>query len=202
MRDAERHLTPNLQLPTPKVVVVACLLVALCESWPAAERFGYPPDEFAARRERLVTALRGQSQDGTVILFGASASTPGLRFRQDHDFYYPTGSEALNAVLVIDVGTGAAHLFMPKLSRTEVQFSGGNWLDEADAAKKHGLASIQPINALRDFLAGRVEGPSQVVWTRLSDRDVIDQARSEVATEVTRSRANPFAGQPTEGVAQ
>ena len=166
-----------------------------------AERFGYLPEEFVARRERLVKALRAESPEGTVILFGASGSTPRLRFRQDHDFYYLTGSEALNAVLVIDVRSGAAHAFMPKLSRTEVQYTGGNWLDEDDATKKHGFASIQPITALKEFLSGR-NPESQIVWTRLSDRDEIDQARSEVATDVRRRRANPFAQQPTEDAAR
>ena len=183
----------------------ACLLLTFyfLLSTFSAERFGYPPEEFTARRERLVNVLRTQSPDGTVILFGASGSTPGLRFRQDHDFYYLTGSEARNAVLVMDVRTGAAHAFMPKLSRSEVQFTGGNWLDEADAAKTHGFASIQPITALRGFLTGRNEGtPSEVVWTRLSDRDEIDQGRGEVATEVRRRRANPFAQQPTEDAAR
>jgi len=172
-------------------------------TWVGAERFGYPPEEFTARRERLATALRAQSPDGTVILFGASGSTPGLRFRQDHDFYYLTGSEALNAVLVMDVRTGAANIFMPKLSRTEVQFTGGNWLDEEAAATKYGFASVQPLTALRDFLTARhAATPSQTVWTRLSDRDVIDQARSEVTTEVARRRANPFGQQLTEDAAR
>jgi len=185
-----------------RVVVACCLLLAFA-SWLGAERFGYPPEEFTARRERLVAALRAQSPDGTAILFGASGSTPGLRFRQDHDFYYLTGSEALNAVLVMDVRTGAAHIFMPKLSRTEVQFTGGNWLDEEAAATKYGLASVQPLTALRDFLTARhAATPSQTVWTRLSDRDVIDQARSEVTTEVARRRANPFGQQLTEDAAR
>ena len=206
MRDAERRLTPNLQRRAPKTIgaaLVTCLVVFSAGNWLVAERFGYPPEEFAARRERLVNALRTESPDGTVILFAASSSTPGLRFRQDHDFYYLTGSEARNAVLVIDVRTGAAHAFMPKLSRTEVQFTGGNWLDENGAAKKYGFASIQPITALRDFLVARSDTDgSQVVWTRLSDRDEIDQARSEVTTEVMRRRTNPFAQQPTEDAAR
>ena len=205
MRDAERKLTPNSQPPTPKaaLLVVCCLFLLSAGSWLAAERFGYPPEEFVARRERLVNALRAESPEGTVILFGASGSTPGVRFRQDHDFYYLTGSEALNAVLVIDVRSGAAHAFMPKLSRSEVQFTGGNWLDEEGASNKYGFASIQPITALREFLTTRNEGSaSQAVWARLSDRDVIDQGRGEVTTEVRRRRAHPFAQQPTEDAAR
>jgi Xaa-Pro aminopeptidase len=177
------------------------VLFALAASWLDAERFGYSPAEFIARRERLVTALRAQAPESTVILFSASGSTPGLRFRQDHDFYYLTGSEALNAVLVIDVGSGAAHAFMPKLAASQVQFTGGNWLDETGAAQKYGFASIQPITALKEFLIRRHEA-SEVVWTRLIDRDEIDQARSEVATDVVRRRANPFAQHPTEDAAR
>src|SRR6185436_1712216 len=111
MRHAKRELTPNSQLPTPKAAsLILCFLFLLSAGrWLAAERFGYPPEEFVARRERLVNVLRAESPEGTVILFGASGSTPGLRFRQDHDFYYLTGSEALNAVLVMDVRTGEAH---------------------------------------------------------------------------------------------
>ena len=207
----------NKKLRTIALTLFAFYFLLLTSS---AERFGYPADEFIARRERLVNVLRAQAPESTVILFGASGSTPGLRFRQDHDFYYLTGSEALNAVLVIDVRSGAAHAFMPKLSRTEVQFTGGNWLDESDAATKYGFASIQPITALKAFLTthgpasaeastsakASVDRPagndSQVVWTRLTDRDEIDQARNEVTTEVVRRRANPFAQQPTEDAAR
>ena len=205
MRDAERSVTSNFQPPTSKAAraVALCLCVVCAGNWLSAERIGYAPEEFTARRERLVNVLRGQAPQSTVILFSASASTPGLRFRQDHDFYYLTGSEALNAVLVIDVASGAAHAFMPKLSASQVQFTGGNWLDEPGAAKKYGFASVQPITALKEFLTTRHDGQTgEVIWTRLIDRDEIDQARSEVATEVVRRRANPFAQQPTEDAAR
>ena len=184
-------------------VLVTCYLLLV--TFPiAAERFGYPPEEFTARRERLMTALRAQLPDrGTVILFGASTATPGVRFRQDHDFYYLTGSEALNAVLVMDVPSGEAHVFMPKLSATQVQFNGGNWLDESDAARKYGLASVQPLSALAEFLTKRQsDGARGTLWVRLSDRDEIDQSRGEIRTGITRRRANPFGQHPTEDAAR
>jgi Xaa-Pro aminopeptidase len=170
----------------------------------SAERFGYPTEEFTARRERLVTALRSQVPDrGTVILFGASTATPGVRFRQDHDFYYLTGSEALNAVLVMDVASGDAHVFMPKLTAAQVQFNGGNWLDENDAARKYGLTSVQPLSALAEFLIRRHgDGTRGAMWVRLSDRDEIDQSRGEIRTGIARRRANPFGQHPTEDAAR
>ena len=203
MRDAQ-IATPNFQLPTSKRARVLLSLFVLVSTWiagPAAERFGYPVEEFSARREKLVTALRAQSAEGTVVLFSASSTTPGLRFRQDHDFYYLTGSEALNAVLVIDVASGDSHLFMPRLTPTQVQFDGGNWLNERDAASKYKFKSIQPIGELRQFLNGRRSGIA-TVWARLSDRDEIDLGRSEVTTGVKRRMVNPFAQYPTEDAAR
>ena len=47
-------------------------------------------------------------------------------------------------MLVMDVPSGA-HIFMPKLSATQVQFNGGNWLDESGAAKKYGFASVRSL---------------------------------------------------------
>ena len=164
------------------------------------ERFGYPPEEFSARRDRLVKALRTRTPDGTLVMFGASMAPAGLRFRQDHDFYYLTGSEAVNAVLVMDIRTGAAHLFMPRLSAREIQYEGGNWLDEKDATTKYGFASIQPLTSLYGFLGGRRE--SAVLWTRLSERDEVNFARGEMATRLARRLANPFSQQPTEDAAR
>lgn len=156
---------------------------------------GYPPEEFAARRQRLATLLSG----GTLVMFGATSPTPGVRFRQDNDFFYLTGNESLNAALVMDVATSGAHLFLPKLSAAEIRYEGPNWLEEADAARKHGFASVQPLSAMPEFLARRrgSAGP-ETLWTRLSERDGVDYGRADAAVQTARRLTNPFAQHPTE----
>src|SRR5687768_7808757 len=114
---------------------VVLLAWTICATTPSADRMGYAPEEFAARRQRLATALK----QGTVVMFGATSSTSGVRFRQDNDFFYLTGNEALNAALVMDASSGEAHLFMPKLSAGEIRYEGPNWLEEPDAARKYGF---------------------------------------------------------------
>jgi Xaa-Pro aminopeptidase len=185
-----RH--PSLIRARLAPVIAALLLTA---ALPTAERMGYQPAEFTARRQQLAKVL----QRGTLVLFGATAANPGVRFRQDHDFYYLTGNESLNGVLVMDVPSGASHLFLPKLSEREVRYEGGNWLDEPDATKKYGLASIQPLTALHEFLARRrgIAG-SEVLWTRLSERDHVNLGRLDVAVGSARRLTNPFAQQPSE----
>jgi Xaa-Pro aminopeptidase len=164
-----------------------------------AERMGYPPEEFAARRKALAASL----DNVTVVMFGATEPSPGLRFRQDNDLYYLTGNESLNAVLVMDAATAESHLFMPQQSANEIRYEGANWLEEAGAAKKYGFASIRPLTTLHEFLARRRSTPgTELLWTRLSERDFIDSGRLDTAINVARRLANPFAQQPTEDAAR
>lgn len=177
---------------------VACALVLLALVWPAsllAERMGYAPEEFAARRQRLARAL----ERGTLVMFGATTPSPGVRFRQDNDFFYLTGNESLNAALVMDAATADAHLFLPKLSPTEIRYEGPNWLEEADAARTYGFASIQPLAAMPEFLARRRGNPgNELLWTRLSERDFVNHGRVDAAISTARRLTNPFAQHPTE----
>ena len=175
-------------------LLLLTLLVVL--TWPiAAERMGYSPEEFATRRQALARAL----QHGTLVMFGATEPVPGLRFRQDNDFFYLTGNESLNAVLVMDAPSGESHLFMPKLTPVEIQFEGPNWLEEPEAARTYGFASVRPLTTLREFLVERrARRGSEILWTRLSARDAINHGRVDVAMNTARRLANPFAQHPTE----
>jgi Xaa-Pro aminopeptidase len=174
---------------------IVLLATTLWIAFPTAERMGYGPGEFEARRQRLAQVL----ERGTLLLFGATAPTPGLRFRQDHDFYYLTGNESMNAALVMDVPTGAAHLFLPKLSATEIRYEGPNWLEEPDAARIYGFSSIRPLTDLHEFLARRRATPgADVLWTRLSERDEVSHSRLDTAIHTARRLTNPFAQHATE----
>jgi Xaa-Pro aminopeptidase len=186
--------------PTFRWLVLLVLLAVVWPSSPRAERMGYGPEEFAARRQRLAGVLEG----GTLVMFGAASSAPGLRFRQDNDFFYLTGNESLNAALVMDGATGEAYLFLPKLSAGEIRYEGPNWLEDPDATRTYGFTSIQPLQALHEFLAqrplareGGVSG-ADTIWTRLSERDTVNSGRTDTALNTTRRLANPFAQHPTE----
>jgi len=178
------------------------LALAMAVVWVSiagAERMGYPPSEFSARRQQLAAALGS----GTLVLFGATEAPAGLRFRQDHDFYYLTGNESLNAAVVIDVDSGAATLFLPTLSASQIRYEGPNWLDEPGAADRYGFQSIQPLTELHEFLARRRTTPgSEVLWTRLSERDQVNHARVDAAINQARRLTNPFAQHLTEDAAR
>jgi Xaa-Pro aminopeptidase len=91
---------------------------------------------------------------------------------------------------------------MPKLAPTETRYEGGNWLDEADAARKHGFASIQPLTALTEFLARSTRLDSPTIWTRIAQRDEVNANRVETGMYIARRMNNPFAQHPTEDAAR
>jgi Xaa-Pro aminopeptidase len=175
-----------------KTLIVTAALAGFAADAPHAERMGYSAEEFAARRQRLAKALDA----GTLIMFGETEAAPGLRFRQDNDFFYLTGNEGVNTVLVMEMPGGRSHLFMPKLSPREVRYEGGNWLEAPDAAKKYGYASVQPLSGLLEFLARRrgISG-AETLWARLSERDEVNFNRQESSVRVARRLNNPLAPQ-------
>src|SRR5688572_14069500 len=133
------------------------LLVGLVGAFGAAvsaQRTGYPAEEFTARRQALSKTLGS----GTVLLAGNTLALHGIRFRQDNDFFYLTGNEDLNAVLVLDAPSGDSWLFLPPQNASEIRSDGKNWLTQGDQAKPRGFTAIQPITELSEFLARRRAG--------------------------------------------
>ena len=177
------------------------LLWVVTSAWPAsAERLGYPPEEFVARRKALAARLG----EGLVLLAGKTLPNTATRVHQDNDFYYLTGNEDLNAVLVMDAATAEAHLFLPRQGDREVRSDGANWLTEgAAAAARMGFASIQPLDMAPEFLARRRGGGgTQPLWVRLSEPDEVDDARGDRALYYARRLQNPFGALPSEHALQ
>lgn len=173
--------------------VWAVVLLSLLPRPAVAERMGYAPEEFVARRDRLARSLG----TGTVVLFGATEPSPGVRFRQDNDFFYFTGNESLNAVLVLDVASTRATLFLPRLSATDITYEGPNWLNESDAAARHGFSAVRPLAELRQFLTQLPRPAAATIWMRLSPRDEVNHGRVDIGLNTTRRLTNPYAQEPT-----
>jgi Xaa-Pro aminopeptidase len=159
-----------------------------------AERLGYPPSEFMNRRKALAERLG----EGTVLLFGNTMPAMAQRNHQDHDFYYLTGNEDLNSVLVMEADTAKAYLFLPKQGPREIRSDGKNWLEEPDAAETWGFESIEPLHMFNEFMARRRKPlETQILWVRLSERDEIGQSRTNKALYLARQAMNPWSAQPS-----
>ena len=151
-----------------------------------AERMGYPPAEFTARRQALAKALG----KGTVVLFGRTAPPAGIRFRQDNDFFYFTGNQDLNAAMVLEAPSGAATLYLPPQTAREIRALGKNWLSDPELGKPWGFEAIRPLGELPAVLA-RVSGAAEpLLWLRLQAGDEADINRGEHASDLARRLAN------------
>ncbi|HVS63804.1 MAG TPA: Xaa-Pro peptidase family protein [Thermoanaerobaculia bacterium] len=161
----------------------------------AAQRIEYPPEEFAERRRALCEVIE---EDALVLLFSKTEPARGVRFRQDHDFYYLTGNENLNSALALDATSCEARLFLVTQTEREASRDGWNWLHQEGAAARRGFAELRPLHALEEFLSRRRISGTQVVYVRLSERDEIDQSRGDTAIFQARRMVNPWGGQPSE----
>src|SRR6185369_4042035 len=69
----------------------------------------FSPDDFAKRRAKVMEKIG----DGIVIMQGAELPEAYVKFRQDNNFYWLTGVEIPNAVLVLDGKEKRSVLFVP-----------------------------------------------------------------------------------------
>jgi Xaa-Pro aminopeptidase len=171
------------------------LLIAVSMLPPAtrasAERLGYPPEEFVARRAALAERLE---RKGIILLMGKTMPAVVGRFVQDNDFYYFTGNQDVNAAMLMDAAAGHAVLFLPRQDASELRSDGPNWLLDPEAAKRWGFESIQPLDMLAEIMARwRGAGGPQPLWVRLSESDEVSDGRRDKALQLGRRFKHPFA---------
>ena len=146
----------------------------------------FPPEEFAARRAKLMERIG----DGVAILQGATEKPAEAAFRQNNQFFYLTGVEVPRALLIIDGRTKRSSLFIPDNTRRLRQY--GPLLNPDTAAPR--ITGIETV-MLRDSFATAV--------AQLKGRTVYVPFRAEVlgsgsggeATGLSRAnKADPWDG--------
>jgi len=147
-----------------------------------AQRTGYSKEEIIRRRN----ALMEQVKEGMIILFGEVFSQPGAHLRQDNDFYYYSGIEDMNAILVMTPKTRESFLFLPRMTEREEMVDGPNLLKDKEAKEKTGLKEIYPLSYFDEFIARHTERFGAAFHLRLSPRDVVDGDRWETSLMIGR----------------
>lgn len=164
-----------------KIFFLSFIVMVLC-ALSFAQRTGYSKDEFLRRR----TALMNQVEGGMSILFGECLPQPGAHFRQDNDFYYFTGREDKNAILLLAPKTKQSYYFLPRQTAREEMIEGPNLLKDPKAKEKTGFTDIYPLTYFDEFIARRARGLGLTFHLRLQPRDVVDNARWETLIFVGR----------------
>lgn len=131
------------------VVAFVCVAVSLIAAAPAARALDTA--EYATRRSRLM----GDIGNGVAIFLGATTPASDVAFRQGHDFFYMTGVEIPDAVLVVDGLRKESVLFF---TMDEEAADGlGLPLDLVRApTTATGLERVMPAEGFHGYLAGLV----------------------------------------------
>ena len=139
-----------------------------------------PQSVYRERRRRLAEALG----EGTAVVWGAGDDR-GYgdvgTFRQSPDFFYLTGVELPNAVLVLRPKDGGDILFLPPRNENVERWTGPKWGPGEDAAESLGFAEVlstepsevvldarrRPVPGFDGRLQSWLSAPGAVLWTVL-----------------------------------
>ncbi|MFQ6109424.1 MAG: aminopeptidase P N-terminal domain-containing protein [Candidatus Aminicenantales bacterium] len=159
-----------------KTSLILILVALVAQSFLFSQRVGYSKDEMIRRRATLMDQLK----DGMVILFGECMHRPATHFRQDNDFYYFTGVEDANAILIMTPLTKQSFLFLPRQTEREILMGGANLLKDKEAKNKTGFTKIYPLTYFDEFIARSARRHGLTFHVRLNPRDTVDNARWEL----------------------
>jgi Xaa-Pro aminopeptidase len=129
--------------------------------------WGIPVSEYAQRREQLSQMLES---DQIAILASETNPPTRLRFRQDSNFMYLTGLEAMNGVLILLPQDSPLEeqvvLFLPRQSRISRLFEGPLPEPNDQTRRETGIDDIRERGELRAFLAEALKAHSRVLVNR------------------------------------
>lgn len=134
----------------------------------------FPPEEFAARRQRVAQAI---GVDAVAVIQGADLTGAFDAFRQTNEMFYLTGVEVPQAYLLIHGKDARAVLYLPERDE-KLEKSDGPQLncDNVDAVTfLTGIESVRSRLALKDDLATthRILTPFSPSEGRQSCRDTL-----------------------------
>ena len=151
----------------------------------------FPPDEFAARRARVLDAIG----EAVAIVQGAVEKPAELQFRQSNQFFYLTGVEVPRAVLTLDGRTKRAELYIPAAGY-RVRAYGPSLVPGPDAAKITGLDAVRPREDLTAVVAAWGAEGRQIYTT--SGGDVTGGgSRAEANGLAAATAKDPWDGRPS-----
>jgi Xaa-Pro aminopeptidase len=122
----------------------------------------FSKEELSQRRTKLLNILQRQGKTGLVLIPSKDGFSYGETFRQLDDFYYFTGLELPNSILVMDVDNGSSVVYAPERdlrfesgSRPN-DFPGRPLLDDPEMTARSGL-SLKSRKELPLFLNEKAE---------------------------------------------
>jgi Xaa-Pro aminopeptidase len=144
---------------------------------------------FAARRDALIKKI-----DGSVaVLKGAPETRAYHTFRQDNNFYYLTGVETPNALLLIDGIHHRSILFLPSRNKDIEHWEGSHPYPGMEASKATGIDEVLELSKFGEELE-KLKGNLQTMYTPLTPSETSATSRDRAHQFESARQNDPWDG--------
>ncbi len=147
----------------------------------------FSKEELAERRQNLFDSLKDEGKSGSVVIPAMDGFSYGETFRQSDDFYYFTGLELPNSLLVLDVTDNTAVVYVPERDKRfesasrPNDFPGMPLLEDNSISSKSGL-SLKNIAEFDAFLAEKSKNGSTIFVNSNRPGEIIYGTNDYIAT--------------------
>src|SRR5262245_21329694 len=179
-----------------RVLAVAVALSVGFVGRPVAAQQGFtdafPPEEFAARRAKVIAAIG----DGVAILQGTTERRGESPLRQSNQFFYLTGVVEPRALLIVDGRTRRSTLFLTPRTANR-QRAIGPYLDVGDSsARVTGLDAIVARDSFTTAIS-RLAAEKRVIFTPFRPEVLGSESAGDVQSHVRATKNDPWDGHVT-----
>ena len=140
-----------------------------------------PLQEYRGRRERLAERIKGN-----VLVLRAAPDQELVKYRQEPNFYYLTGFDEPNAILLLDAASDPPQefLFLPERKRSEERWTGPKLGPGPEAEKRTGISKVLSTTEF-DSTLKKAEEQAKAVYTLKDVENEIAYLRQvKSATEI------------------
>ena len=166
-------------------LAIVLTIVFAASTVPAQENFNKA--EFAARRAKVFERIG----DGAAIVFANEKHRYPLKFRQSPDFYYLTGIEEPDAILVMSGANKRSFVFARRTQPWQKTVEGPDIFDMKNAAEYYGLTAVLPLDDFFTVTASRMSRTTKL-YAPLTAPDDLQYARNEMPFNETEAMNHPL----------
>lgn len=150
----------------------------------------FPPEEFAARRARLIEKIG----DGVAIVRGTPGPPGEMPFRQNSQFFYLTGVTEPRADVIIDGRTRKTTIYLqPKDDRRDTSMFGPALAPGDEAARLVGVDAAMPTSEFGNAIAA-LAGDRRTIYTPFAAEVLGSQSQGDPTRFWSTNSKDPWDG--------
>jgi Xaa-Pro aminopeptidase len=140
-----------------------------------------PLQEYRSRRERLAQRIKGN-----VLVLRAAPDQELVKYQQERNFYYLTGFDEPNAVLLLDAASDPPQefMFLPERRSAEERWTGPKLGLGAEAERVTGFSKVLPLTDFDSTLKKASERAKAVYGLKDVESDIAYLRQVKSATEI------------------